>query len=726
MQPFSSTCEHLSDVTSNFCLNETEKTSPSGKLGKFTVTVQSAVTSFFSSLSPNYIPEYQRQIRQSTVLVASTVPAENKNDKTSLADHVVRGVGLASKALSCWIPNVSAVSDAVGTICSSISLVNTLDTMAMSGKSGRESASRADNVPKIYSPEITNTKITNNNREDDQPDKSATTSGRANPVSGPAMTTVTLMAMDQLAGAAARPAEGEPGSQSHPILVKDSATLGKIGQPGYPPDAHYLQTQSFSHNSGRAIDGGNTPFMGYYDGGCHTIEYPQDCVFTKLGNGSFVHDLHVARAAIENSDSHSAALACEMGEQSTISDIFIEDIRIINNRVSGRSYTGVITGLQQKNSLIAGVDVKNSSITTKGNFSPAGIGAGIMAGQIEHLTVTDSWVKTRGRHADAGIGGGKITGFIGHLTVLSSNVSTAQYAADAGIGGGEVVGDIRTMTVVKSWVTTKGNMAYAGIGGGKVGTRHPLERDRLFEGSVNDLVALDSHVRTTGNWAHADIGGGVVNDEVRGVSAINCSVSVVSGEAGIDAGFNNAGSAVDIRSLNSRVNGELQNFGSEDSSELCRSADSRFVTDDCQLTPDSLTEDHWNCSATSIAAAPAGLSAIRHSPFPQPTAASVNNIVMTDITSQQPVMTPLNTTTMANTVSLLSSQAPANSASLNKTAMAHTTRSLSSQAPTSPASLNKTAMTNTASLLPSPALTSPASFDKTAIANTLARCPARP
>ena len=214
MRPFSSTCKHLSDLTCNHCLNETVRTSPSGKSGKFAVAVQSAVTSFFSSLSPNYIPEHQRQIRQPTA-DASAVPAE-KNARTSLADHVVQGVGLASKALSCWVPNVSAVSDAIGTICSSISLANTLDTMAMSGKSGRESASRADNVPKIHSPGITNTKITNNNREDDQPDKSTTASGRANRVSGPAMATVTLMAMDRLAGAAARPAEGEPGSQFQP------------------------------------------------------------------------------------------------------------------------------------------------------------------------------------------------------------------------------------------------------------------------------------------------------------------------------------------------------------------------------------------------------------------------------------------------------------------------------------------------------------------------------
>ncbi|WP_257264035.1 hypothetical protein, partial [Endozoicomonas sp. ONNA2] len=66
MQPFSSTRAPLSsDVTNNPCLNQPESTNPVGKLGNFAV-VQSAVTSFFSSLSPNYIPEHQRQIRQPT------------------------------------------------------------------------------------------------------------------------------------------------------------------------------------------------------------------------------------------------------------------------------------------------------------------------------------------------------------------------------------------------------------------------------------------------------------------------------------------------------------------------------------------------------------------------------------------------------------------------------------------------------------------------------------
>ncbi|MGI2026721.1 hypothetical protein [Endozoicomonas acroporae] len=212
MQPFSSTHVPLSDVTSNLYPDEPAKTNPSGTLGKFAVAVQSGITSFFSSLSPNYIPEHERQTNQPTAPVTNTLPADNKNDKTSLADNVVQGVGLASKALSFWVPNASAVGDAIGTICSYVSLANRLDDMAVSGKSGKpgkESTTGSQNVSKDPSQKVTDKK-----QEDEKPGKPVTASGTTNRVSGPAMATVTLMAMDRLAGAAAHESSARPSSTS--------------------------------------------------------------------------------------------------------------------------------------------------------------------------------------------------------------------------------------------------------------------------------------------------------------------------------------------------------------------------------------------------------------------------------------------------------------------------------------------------------------------------------
>ncbi|WP_163387767.1 hypothetical protein [Endozoicomonas acroporae] len=247
MQPFSSTRVPLSDVTSNLYPDEPAKTNPSGTLGKFAVAVQSGVTSFFSSLSPNYIPEHQRQTKQATAPVTNTLPADNKNDKTSLVANVLQGVGLASKAISCWVPNASAVSDAVGTLCSSFSLAHSLDNMAMSGKSGKESSSGAENESKSHSQ-----KITDNNRKDEKPGKPVTASGTTNSVSGsvsgPAIATVTLMAMDRLAGAAAQPADGKPGTSSARQLTS-SLHQSKNFSVGSDSSRPYSTQTSASSNS---------------------------------------------------------------------------------------------------------------------------------------------------------------------------------------------------------------------------------------------------------------------------------------------------------------------------------------------------------------------------------------------------------------------------------------------------------------------------------------------
>ena len=268
MQPLSSTHTALSDVTGNPCLDEPAKNHSTGKLGIFAVAVQSGVTAFFSSLSPNYVPEHQRQTNQPTTLVANTMSAENKNDKTSLVANVLQGVGLASKAISCWVPHASAVSDAVGTLCSSFSLAHSLDNMGKSGnKSGKESTNGSENESESHSQNITN-----KNREAEKPGKPVTTSGTTVSVSGPAKATVALMAMDRLTGASALPAEGKRGSRNNPIPVDDSKTLGNIGSnDDYPMDAHYQQRRSFSHNTGVPVGNNIKPFNGTFDGGCHTI-----------------------------------------------------------------------------------------------------------------------------------------------------------------------------------------------------------------------------------------------------------------------------------------------------------------------------------------------------------------------------------------------------------------------------------------------------------------------
>ncbi|WP_422459388.1 hypothetical protein [Endozoicomonas sp. ALB115] len=622
----------------------TTQSEPVGKSGRFAVTIRSGITSFFASLSPAYVPENLQQptlISQPvTVDVMNPADSDNKSGRTGSMTDIVRQVGLASKVASCWIPSVKVVSDAVSTLCSSVALSQDLHSMMATEASGRKQNRPVNRC--------------------------------GGSMSGPAAATLAMVALDRLSGAAAVPSAGtSPGSPDNPIPVGDSETLGKIGQEGYPADAYYRQTKSFSHNSSVSVGDDDHPFTGHYNGDCYTISDSRRCLFHKLGHYSEVRDLRVANANINNTDKSSAALACEMEGKSTIRDVRIEDSRIINSRKSARSdstYTGVITGLQQEGSQIERAEVKNSSVLTSGNYSPtgigagktrgemnhlnvegarvttsglnsdAGIGAGEMEGQIERLTVSDSQVETRGIEADAGIGGGEVDGDIQHLTVSGTNVSTHKPGSDAGIGGGMVTGKINNMTVVKSRVTTNGNRAYAGIGGGQVGHTlpGPFGGGKLLKGSINDLVALDSHVRTEGNAASADIGGGYVHDRVNGTNAVSCTVSAggrgANDGAAIGAGYNagevintravnctvttetgaNAGIADggvfrgavigDVRSLNSLVNGELVNVGNLTMPGLCRTADPRLVTSDCQVHPDPVMDNLWNCSTTPLIA----------------------------------------------------------------------------------------------------------------------------
>ncbi|USE35743.1 hypothetical protein [Endozoicomonas sp. SCSIO W0465] len=84
----------------------------------------------------------------------------------------------------------------------------------------------------------------------------------------------------------------------------------------------------------------------------------------------------------------------------------------------------------------------------------------------------------------------------------------------------------------------------------------------------------------------------------------------------------------------------------------------------------------------------------QHSPLPQPTAASVNETVMADTTSQQPVMTPLNNTAMAEASTPSSSLNLATPTPFNNTIMINATtpeQSIATPLPTINATINATA-----------------------------------
>ncbi len=177
------------------------------------VSLLPTVASFFSSLSPNYCPQNKRQLSYyAAPAVAGT------EDKSQFAGNMIQRVKFACVVLSSWVPTVRVVSDAVTTLCTSLSVVQDLGAALADKDSG----------------------------------KSATGT----------VATFALVALNGLASAGATgPAPGERGSPEKPITVPDSKTLSMIGQDGYPADAFYRQTGSFSH---RSTEPGPS-FKGYYD-----------------------------------------------------------------------------------------------------------------------------------------------------------------------------------------------------------------------------------------------------------------------------------------------------------------------------------------------------------------------------------------------------------------------------------------------------------------------------
>ncbi|MBO9497550.1 hypothetical protein J7438_26190, partial [Thalassotalea sp. G20_0] len=280
--------------------------------------------------------------------------------------------------------------------------------------------------------------------------------------------------------------------------MDDSKALGKIGSnDNYPMDAHYQQRKSFSHNTGVPVGSETKPFKGHFDGGCHTISDLKDCLFGELGSGADVNNLLIANTNIDDlpKKQHSAVLACKMSEGSAVTDVRVEhaNVSFSKRKVLGQySSIGVITGLQEKGSILRDIEIVDCSVTSSAMQTFTGAGGGLVGGRIEHMIVRDSDVTSEGGSSPTAIGGGAVTGQIKQLTVVNCNVKTT----------GRIGGD-------------------AAIGGGHVGRLHPT-----VGGKVSELVALNSHVSTEGEYSFAAIGGGFLpnsQSEINGITAIGCS-----------------------------------------------------------------------------------------------------------------------------------------------------------------------------------------------------------
>ena len=571
-----------------FC--PTSVTGSASTWGSLSVSVLPTFSVFFASLSPRY-----ETPRQSSTVVPPAMASPAEADTSSWkAGDVASKIKLASSVIACWVPSVRVVSETVAALCSTVSLAETLDGV-LADKKGKH--------PLIN-------------------------------LTGPATAALTLALLDNLPCAAAVPPMGRPGSAQNPIPISDGATLGKIGQAGYPTDAYYIQKRSFHHD--RNVPG--PAFAGHYDGGCHTISGLKTCLFSAIQRHAVVRNLRLVDIAIDYHRSVEAALACTMEPYATARDIQVANARVWSQGVGEYDHlaaVGTLVGHQKKDALISGVDLQNCTVESYSSYSatgvlggridgwvqdanitrcraeghkpdsPTGIVAGSLAGHIERLAVERSQVHTHRARAHAGIGAGRMErGSIEQFGAGRCEVLTDDEEAMAGIVAGIAVGDLQQMTVAGCLVKTREAGSFAGIGTGQLGTGPGGEN--LLDG----LVAVDSSVETLGN-AYAGIGVGYLNSgRAERMTLINCSVTARGDRVltGVGAGFNarqinklisvgcqarngdgtaglesgnEGGMAQGTASLNSRINDKLLTLNPPGLPGLCCHADPRFVTTDC-------------------------------------------------------------------------------------------------------------------------------------------------
>ena len=600
--------------------------SPCASSGGFSVTVLPAITSFFSSLSPGYVPEggLRQLVASATANAGETVVINAGKHDT---DAVLDKVKLACTIASCWVPTVRVVTEAVTTICSSFALAQSLGSVLERKDGEQQSSEKQSSAPR--------------------PDSN----------SAAAATLLTLVAMDNLAPAAAVPAPGEQGSPQQPINVSDSETLSRIGQPDYPTDAYYVQTQSFSHN--RTEPG--PAFQGHYQGGCHTISDLKTCLFSKLDRYGVVRDLHLTNATIDSDVRRLGAVACEMAPYSSVRDMHIDHIKITNRAKETRRETlatGVVVGRQHRAATISGMTIDNCLVNTTAYNSPAGIIGGEINGLARDINITDCRIFTRAERSKGGIGAALLRGELDGLTVVRGEVRTDGNLADAaigasdvsggrlkrfaashcqarthglfanaGIGAGFAIGDLDQLRIVDCLAETNADSSFAGIGAGQLGVTILGRQGRLKDmisvdnrvitrgsrawagigagrltGEADRIVVINSSVRTEHSSSPAAIGAGSLHGQLQGLTAVNCTVeNSAGGPADLEVGEKSSGDNVvnGTRSLNNRVNGSPVDEP-QVPEPLCNTTDPRLLTDDCQVIQSPLVTIGRNCSSLPL------------------------------------------------------------------------------------------------------------------------------
>ena len=324
------------------------------------------------------------------------------------------------------------------------------------------------------------------------------------------------------------------------------------------------------------------PFTGQYDGQRHTIDNLQRCLVQTMGDGGRVDGLRFTGANI-NSTETAGVVACEILDNALASNIEVKDayvvtsgeekfagigagyvrgpvtnITVVNGTVttSGtRAHAGISAGkLEGKDSAVTGSVSVNCKVSTFGDGSKSGIGAGhVQNGTVTGTLAVDSEVLAEGEDAATGIGAGHVNaGTVVGTTGVNSKVSTSGEDSYVAIGAGQVDhgGIVNKTTGVCSQAIASGAASYVGIGVGAI-----------TEGTVNNTVAVRCLSLTSGIASYAGIGAGNVDGTKGEYVVIDRTTSLTSkvsasgtySSADIGAGILGYGVVINTLAVHSEV-----------------------------------------------------------------------------------------------------------------------------------------------------------------------------
>ena len=366
-------------------------------------------------------------------------------------------------------------------------------------------------------------------------------------------TAIGLGAASCLGTVAAAPAPG------HWIIVNDSSVLDKIGRdPAYPLDGRYRQLADIdAGNLSAPIGNTSHPFIGEYDGCCHSIDKLRHCFVQRLGGNGRIDNTRFARAAVFSRE-EAGVVACELNGRATLANIVVEHSTVATDGTGASA--GIGAGTVYDHSLIDGFRTFNCTTKTLGRHSDAGAVAGVVDGVVNNTRLADARVETFHDESNAGGGaGGVYGGTINNTVMIDGKVVTHGSYANAGGAAGLVTwrGTIDNTMLASTELITNQGYSHVGGGAGEV----------EMTSKIANTLLVNSSLRTHGDGAHAAGGGGMVRGRIINTTMVYGKVETCNfaGHAAVGAGYlfpegrvyNTTGRQVVIRTVGVSADGAV-------------------------------------------------------------------------------------------------------------------------------------------------------------------------